>query len=83
MSHKIITPLNGEAWRVCLQDHTDTAFTAYILEGIEQGFHMGINRGCTLLSARSNMQSAREHAVIITKYLEQETTAAKVCGPFP
>ena len=30
---KIVTPLNEEAWKVCLQAHPDQAFAKYILKG--------------------------------------------------
>ena len=40
----ISTPLKCDAWARCLSAHPDKEFVAYILQGINSGFHIGFDR---------------------------------------
>ena len=65
-----------------LQHHPDPVFAHYILEGLQSGFRIGITPGVQFQSAKSNMQSAREHPQIIDDYLCKECAAGRILGPF-
>ena len=41
----IILPLQTHRWPELLHTHPDQSFADYILQGLEQGFHVGIKRG--------------------------------------
>jgi len=55
---RLATPLNLSAWKKKLGRHPDADFTAYILNGIEFGFRIGVDEAAFFQSAKRNMQSA-------------------------
>ena len=57
----ISTPLNITQWRVRLQHHPDHEFSQWLLNGLREGFPLGIQEGSQLRPAVSNMQSARDN----------------------
>ena len=86
IDHRIATvqtPLNIPEWQTCLQSHPDTDFAAYILNGLQFGFHLGCRRPANLQSSKTNMQSARQNHLIIDDYLRCETEAGNILGPYP
>ena len=66
------TPLHLAAWSKKLHRHPDKDFSNYILRGIENGFHIGINPAVSLKPATRNMQSASQHPEVIDDYLQKE-----------
>ena len=76
----IHTPLNIHEWQAGLRLHPDVDFTAYILNGLQHGFHIGVHCPAIL---QSNMQSARQNPQIIEDYLHNETEAGNILGPYP
>ena len=51
----------------------------YVLRGIEQGFRIGFHGNRDNLRARmKNMVSAKEHPVVVAKYLEDEVSRKRV-----
>ena len=56
----IRTPLIVDQWKWQLADHPDQAFREYyITQGLQHGFHIGVDRGAVKLkSASVNMKSA-------------------------
>ena len=66
-----------------MSHHPDRDFADYILNGIKNGFRLGINPEATYTSVSRNMQSASLHQDMIDKYLEQETELGNILGPFP
>ena len=78
----ITTPLNLEAWDMCLRNHPDRTFASYILSGISHGFHIGFNHETPIRSAKGNMSSAAHHAPVIEDYLKAELEANRILGPF-
>ena len=78
----ITTPLNVEAWRVCLQHHPDSAFVHYIISGLTQGFRIGFSyhdHSCS--PATSNHPSAIEHPSVISESLNTEVMKGRLIGP--
>ena len=65
-----------------LANHPDQAFARYICDGIEHGFRIGFQRDSPLRSATINMESARQHPDIISKYLQKELSLGRMLGPF-
>lgn len=78
----IATPLKVAVWRDLLSAFPDRKFADYIVQGIENGFCIGADRAAFLArSANRNMPSAREHADIISTYLELEVARGRMAGP--
>ena len=71
----IHTPLNIHEWQACLRLHPDADFAAYILNGLQHGFHIGVCRPANLQSSKTNIQSARQNPQIIE--------ADYILGPYP
>ena len=79
----IVTPLQPDAWASELQQLPDRRLVQYLLNGIKFGFRIGFNRQSTqLTSASSNMQSALLNPAPVQDFLQKETQAARVLGPF-
>ena len=69
---RIVTPLNANVWKACLQNHPDRLFALYISTGIQYGFRIGCNRECRLTPAESNMISAAAHPSVVADYISKE-----------
>ena len=52
-----------------LWHHPDADFTQYILEGLQQDFHIGASTHANLQSANTNVLSARLHPNTMEEYL--------------
>ena len=77
------SPLNLAAWNKHLSYHPDRDFADYILNGIQNGFRLGVDSEATYTSVSRNMQSATMHQDVIDEYLKQETELGNILGPFP
>ena len=78
---RITTPLNFEAWELRLSTHSDQAYASYLLEGINNGFCIGlshINHSCT--PAKQNHPSADEHPSAISEGLATEVQKSQLIG---
>ena len=76
------TPLNIEKLSVYLQAHPDREFAAYLLRGFLEGFRVGFSRGSvTLVPAKKNLASARDHPEVVSAYLREECEKGRVAGP--
>ncbi len=53
----------------------------YVLNGLWEGFKIGLRHGCPLRSASSNMQSALTHPQVITDYIQAELAKGRLVGP--
>ncbi len=62
---RVTTPLNLHAWTVCLADHPDKQFVAYILHGIACGFSIGFQGKGNLKARRRNMGSASQNPAVV------------------
>ena len=78
----VITPLQWLTWAKALESHPDRDFSAYIVEGLKDGFRLRFNYAShTCTSAKCNMLSAFQHPKVIDEYLEEETRLGRVIGP--
>ncbi len=69
-------------WDRCLANHPDQDYSAYLLQGMRDGFRIGFCYGMsTCSSARTNMQSATVYPDVISSFLEAELLAGRVYGP--
>ena len=82
MLASIVTPLQAEKWSELLGSHPDHSLVEYILQGLQQGFHIGYQRGGKLQAIKKNMLSALEHPEVVEKYLQEECRMGRVLGPF-
>ena len=80
---EVHTPLNIPAWRACLSTHPDEDFAHYILHGLQHGFHIGATCPLQLKSAKTNMATAKQHPEVFVDYIQRETEARNMFGPFP
>jgi len=82
---KIQTPLQVEQWRSVLLSHPNTDLVHLVLEGISDGFRIGLDyrtkkvRQCAL----GNMSSALDNpmVVVVENYLQKEWLLGRVMGP--
>ena len=81
--HTIVTPLTFTAWEKALATHPERQLVAYILAGIQQGFRIGFNCDCPLISARQKIPSAEENPQVVSNYLETEMQEKRVIGSLP
>ena len=76
----VTTSLVLSAWRLMLRSHPHRPLVHFFLQGIAAGFRIGYNAPpLSLKSATLNMNSASDHAVVVTQYLASE---GPVAGPF-
>ena len=79
---RVSTPLDLQAWQTCPSMHPDQDFAAYILNGLQHGFHIGIHHSAQLQSAKRSMKSASDNPQVIEDYLHKELAAHNILGPF-
>ena len=79
----IVTPLIYHEWEKSLAPHPDNQFARYLLSGINQGFHIGVDRNHAIKSTKGNMQSALSHPKLVDDYLCTELEAGRIAGPIP
>ena len=73
-----------QAWCQALLGHPDSEFVAYILSGITQGMHIGVDRPRAIhLSREGNLPSVRQHPSIVVKHVAAERAAGRLLGPLP
>ena len=79
----LVSPFQLSQFQAELCDYPDRTAAAYVLTGLQEGFHIGSETSSvTLQSASSNMQSALVHPSVIDAYLETEVSHGRVTAPF-
>ena len=76
------TPLIINNWSQALRNHPDKQFVDYIVNGLAQGFHIGVDPIHRCTSCEDNMRSAYEHPQPVEDYLATELAAGRIAGPF-
>ena len=79
---EVKTPLVLQAWKEKLSKHPDREYAEYILKGIDEGFHTGVDSTRRMTSSRRNMLSAQQHPEVIAHYIRKEVDAGNILGPF-
>ena len=80
---KINTPLNANNWQHHLSTHPNQNLVLYFIDGISNGFRIGISTPVQVLqSARKNLQAALLHPQVVDEYLQSELILQRISGPF-
>ena len=77
----VVSPLNVSQFTLDLAGHPDRQAVAYVLEGLQHGFRLGLQPACRLKSAEKNKPSVFQN--LIDDYLATEVAHGRVAGPFP
>ena len=80
----ISTPLKCDIWAHYLSTHPDKEFVSYILQGINNGFHIGFDRKSSeLQQAKGNISSTRLNPRAVDGYVEAKKHEGRLVGPIP
>ena len=78
-----VSPIRVDKLRQEVLTHPDQSFVTYILDGLQNGFHVGSNHASvSLQSATQNMPSASLQPSVIDDYLSMELAKGPVTAPF-
>ena len=77
------SPLSSRlhAWQSRLRTMPDQQLAQYILQGLQEGFHVGFDRWCPLTPSSRNLPLAYSHPEVITDYLQAEQAVGRMLGP--
>ena len=78
---EINTLLHWQAWERPLEQHPDSRFRAYIVNGIRFDFRMGYTYQHPCRRSSCNMPSALERLEVVREYLATECSEGRVLGP--
>ena len=81
LSGPVSSPLNSVAWQQALAPHPDRKWVEALLQGIRQGFRLGLQPDATCRSSRANHPSATSHAQVVSQYLAQQVSSGYMLGP--
>jgi hypothetical protein len=76
------TPINIDRLEYELQFHPNRLFVNYLLSGLRNGFHTGIQVLPRCASKGHNLRSARNFPDIVTNFLQEEVDNGFLIGPF-
>ena len=79
----VATPLQAEAWQKALATHADQEWVAALVEGMRQGFRIGLQELPQCRAATTCTPSAREHAAVVDQYIQTQADKGYMAGPFP
>ena len=78
------TPLCVSVWEEAVAGHPDGMFSRYILSGIRQGFHIGVDRArLSLRPGPGNFPSVYNHPHIVETHIAGEVAQRRLLGPVP
>ena len=77
----IITPINVNFLRACLLNHPNRTFVNFLLDGFTNGFDIGYTGDITW-GRRSNLLSARNNSIAVSKAISTELQRGHTSGPF-
>ena len=78
------TTLVSQEWHQALLGHPDREFVSYILSGIAQGVHIGVDRSKTIRSSKEgNLPSVRHYPSVVSRHIAVERAAGRLLGPLP
>ena len=79
----VVTPLRVEAWKTALQEHSDSEYVNYLVQGFQHGFRIGFDRKLDpVKSASKNMPAASEEPEVVKVYLRM-VALGRIIGPLP
>lgn len=68
----IVSPINITFWQENLQCHPDNNYVQLLVQGLEEGFHIGVDGETWLKSSRDNLISVTDHPDIVSTYIKEE-----------
>ena len=68
-------------WHRALAGHPHRAFIHYVLDGLQNGFHIGYSARNQLSPATSNLHSANIHPDVVDNYVSKEVGEGRMLGP--
>lgn len=77
-----VSPLCVEQFVTELTNHPDEGKVVNVVEGLHQGFHLGLSHNTKLKSAKRNKPSSLMYAKVVVKYLANKVSHGRVAGPF-
>ena len=60
--------------------HPDRCYAEYLVQGLKEGFRIGVERRNSLRPASRNLLSASQHPHVITEYLNTEVGRGRMVG---
>ena len=79
----VSTPIIYGEWSRQLQSHPDERFVGYILDGLREGFRIGMDRSLAPKPEKRNHPSARAHPSVVDDYLSAERREGRFSPPVP
>eukprot|EP00064_Thunnus_orientalis_P024128 superscaffoldBa00009934_g24404 len=76
------TPVNINALATALQNHPDTQFVNFLIQGFTYGFHLGLQSTPESTHICNNLQSALSEPTTIDRLLQKEVDDAFMICPF-
>ena len=70
------------AWQQALAQHPHREWVASLLEGMQNGFRIGLNPTTACRSSTRNHPSAEKHPAVVSEYLQKQVAAGYMLGPF-
>ena len=78
------SPLILPAWQEMLQSHPDRRYVSFLLQGIAEGFRVGMDRSqVRLRSAKRNHRSVNQRPAVVDAHIQRERQAGRLLGPLP
>ena len=90
-SRPVAPPLQLEEWRwvgmlgkgLALTKHPNPAWAAALVQGIQQGFRIGLQEHPQCRPHLTNTPSAREHSELVDQFVRAQVSQGYMAGPFP
>lgn len=82
-SRPVTTPLQPRAWSQALANHPNPPWVAALVEGVQQGFCIGLQEYPQCRPCLTNTPSAREHSEVVDQFVQAQVSQGYMAGPFP
>ena len=76
------TPVAVDCFRAYLASHPDQRLACYVLQGLCDGFRVGVLNTLPICSSARNHSSSRENVGVVFSYIHSECAAGRLLGPF-
>ena len=77
----VAAPLRADVWEVALAEHPGSTWANYLVQGMRQGFRIGLKGDVHCRSVTSNAPSAHRQSTQVTKFISQQLTCGYMLGP--
>ena len=76
------TPVAVDHFRAYFASHPDQHLARYVLQGLCDGFRVGVLNTLPICSLARNHSSSRENIGVVSSYIHSECAAGRLLGPF-